>query len=639
MNFSSSLRAPSRARRRLSSSHGLRFEALEDRRLLAIDLTSPAFTQSPYDVNRDGSVTALDALVIINELTRNGTQLKSDMPQMRGFAAAATAASEDIFAAMDLNGDDAISPLDALMVINQLSELDGQVVRVRLEVTDLAGNSLTSLAAGQDFLLKGFVQDTRNLAEGGVFSAYFDVTFDPALASVVPGTLTFNAPYTFLTSGSTSTPGLINEVGGATQSLDPLGPIERQLFQVRMQALAGGSISFQADPSDVEDNEVLVYGESTPLNKADVEDGGNIEYVGVTLNVVPDPPVSISDAEIVEGNDGTRMMQFTVDVLVETDETVQVSYTTVNGTAIAGQDYQAVSGVLSFTAGVRSLVIQVPILGDLLNEADETFTVQLSNPVNASLSRATATGIIRNDDPLPSVSVGNADAFEGFDAVFQVQLSTASGQAVTINYNTVSGSATAGVDFQNVSGSLTIPAGSTTGEIRVPLIFDTNNEGAETFTLQFSVVNGTPSGTSASGTVRDVPPSSLSGYVYGDGNKDGIRQGSEPGLMGISIRLTGTDIANRQIDITVSTNSLGFYQFTNLLPGTYVIEETQPLVLKDGEESVGTQGGSKLGNDQIQAILGTGVDGIENNFGEGELTDDASSLENFFASSLNGRRD
>jgi len=642
MKFSHLLRAPMRARTRLNRSlkaASPRLEALEDRRLLAIDLTAPAFTNSPYDTNRDGSVTALDALVIINELTRNGTQLKGDMPQARGMSGAAAAASEDLFARMDLNGDDAISPLDALMVINQLSELEGTVVRVRLAVTDLAGNPLTSLSAGQDFLLQGFVQDTRNLADGGVFSAYFDVTFDSSLASVVPGTLTHVAPYTFLTSGDTNTAGLINEVGGATTSLDPLGPIERQIFQVRMHSLAGGALSFQANPSDVEDNEVLVYGESAAVDKAAVEDGGNIEYVGVALEVTPEPPLTISDAEIIEGNGGTKLMQFAVDLLVDTQETVRVSYTTANGTAIAGQDYQAVAGVLTFTGGNRRLLIDVPILGDLLNEADETFTVQLSNPVNGSLVRATATGTIRNDDPQPSVSVSNADAFEGFDAVFQVQLSTASGQAVTINYSTASGTATAGVDFQSVSGSITIPAGSTTGEIRVPTIFDTNDEGPETFTLQFNVVNATASATTATGTVRDVPPASLSGYVYGDSNKDGTRQGGEPGLMGISIRLTGTDIANRVIDITVSTNEQGFYQFANLLPGTYVIEESQPIVLEDGEETVGTQGGSKLANDQIQATLGTGVNGTDNNFGEGELTDDFSSLKNFFASSLNGRQD
>jgi hypothetical protein len=78
--------------------------------------------------------------------------------------------------------------------------------------------------------------------------------------------------------------------------------------------------------------------------------------------------------------------------------TVTVNYATANGTATAGSDYGAVSGTLTFPAGTTTATITVPVTGDYALEADETFTVQISNPVNATMTRWIATGTIVNDD-------------------------------------------------------------------------------------------------------------------------------------------------------------------------------------------------------------------------------------------------
>jgi hypothetical protein len=85
---------------------------------------------------------------------------------------------------------------------------------------------------------------------------------------------------------------------------------------------------------------------------------------------------------------------------------VTVAYTTANGTATAGSDYTATSGTLTFAPGETVQTVDVPIVGDTTLEPDETFTLTLSNPVNATLGTATATGTITNDD-LAAASPGH----------------------------------------------------------------------------------------------------------------------------------------------------------------------------------------------------------------------------------------
>ncbi len=110
-------------------------------------------------------------------------------------------------------------------------------------------------------------------------------------------------------------------------------------------------------------------------------------------------------------------------------------------------------------------------------------------------------------------------------------------------------------------------------------------------------------------------PSSLSGYVYYDANNDGSRAGEAP-ISGASIKLTGTDDLGAPVSLTTTTDGTGLYTFGNLRPGTYTITETQPSGYLDGKDTVGTPGGT-TGNDVFSNIvLGAGVNGTENNFGE-----------------------
>ena len=96
------------------------------------------------------------------------------------------------------------------------------------------------------------------------------------------------------------------------------------------------------------------------------------------------PTVTLSVATPVpfpEGDFGTTNMLFVVTRSGDLPPAVQVNYTTVNGTAIAGTDYVATSGTLSFAANQTTATIAVPIIGNTLLQSNRTFTVSLSNPL------------------------------------------------------------------------------------------------------------------------------------------------------------------------------------------------------------------------------------------------------------------
>ena len=127
-----------------------------------------------------------------------------------------------------------------------------------------------------------------------------------------------------------------------------------------------------------------------------------------TANDVGDalPTLSISDAAVVEGDGGQTHVMFTVTLSAASDEAVSVGYVTSNGTATAGVDYTAGSGVVSFAPGVTSQMVHVMVAGDAVVEGDETFTVSLSNPSGATIADGSAVGTITNDDVAPTPTPG-----------------------------------------------------------------------------------------------------------------------------------------------------------------------------------------------------------------------------------------
>jgi Calx-beta domain/RTX calcium-binding nonapeptide repeat (4 copies) len=113
---------------------------------------------------------------------------------------------------------------------------------------------------------------------------------------------------------------------------------------------------------------------------------------------LPKPAVSVAGASQTEGNSGTQPLSFTVTLAKASPLKVSVAYASADGAASAGSDYTATSGTLVFAPGETTKTIAVPVVGDTAVEPDETFTLTLSSPANATLGTATATGTITNDD-------------------------------------------------------------------------------------------------------------------------------------------------------------------------------------------------------------------------------------------------
>ncbi len=109
---------------------------------------------------------------------------------------------------------------------------------------------------------------------------------------------------------------------------------------------------------------------------------------------------TIEDANVTEGNSGTKTMNFTVQLnrSVPSGESVSFHYATSDITATAGSDYFAKSGNLNISSGNDSATISITVKGDTDLEDNETFAVTLSNPTNVVIPDSNATGTIINDD-------------------------------------------------------------------------------------------------------------------------------------------------------------------------------------------------------------------------------------------------
>ncbi len=217
----------------------------------------------------------------------------------------------------------------------------------------------------------------------------------------------------------------------------------------------------------------------------------NLGNNGVTIaTLVNFPGMLVNDVSISEGNTGTTSAVFTVRLTGSNTQPVSVGWYTSDSSALAGFDYLGTNGVLLFAPGETNKTARVTVLGDTLNEGNETFFVNLVSPINATLSDSQGFGTILNDDALPSLSVSDAGMVERnvgvSNLVFVVSLDVLSGRSVSVNYATANGTATSGGDYGVASGTLNFAAGETSKTVVVPVYGDTQVESNETFFVNLS---------------------------------------------------------------------------------------------------------------------------------------------------------
>ena len=245
----------------------------------------------------------------------------------------------------------------------------------------------------------------------------------------------------------------------------------------------------------------------------------------ITIEDDDDPPsVSVDDAAATEGSPVT----FTVTLSAASGWEVTVNWATTGDTATSDTDFTAASDTLTFMPGETTATVAVATKDDTLDEPDEeTFTLTLSSPSNATLGEATATGTITDNDDPPTLGVADAAATEGDPVEFTVTLSAAATADVTATWtaSTIEGDEekAAAADLGSpTTGPVTVPKGETTATFTVATAEDTLDENDETFTVALSSPSSNATlatdATTATGTIvdNDVAPNAAPSFTSSD---------------------------------------------------------------------------------------------------------------------------
>jgi chitinase len=297
-------------------------------------------------------------------------------------------------------------------------------------------------------------------------------------------------------------------VDAATANASATAPADYTALPATTLTFSSGEISklvpvpVKGDTLD-EPDETFTVALSAPSN-ATISDGSG---TGTITDDDPPPALSITDVSVTEGNAGTTNATFTVTLNQASAKTVSVDATSATGSATAPADYTSLlTSTLTFSPGETSKTVSVPVKGDTLDEPDETFTVNLSAATNATITDASGTGTISDDDPPPALSISDQTVTEGNSGTtamtFTVTLAAASGRTVSVGYATQDGSATQLGDYSAAGGTITFGPGETAKTLTVAVVADTAVEGDETFGVVLSgPVNATIADAAGSGTV------------------------------------------------------------------------------------------------------------------------------------------
>ena len=311
----------------------------------------------------------------------------------------------------------------------------------------------------------------------------------------------------------------------------------------------------------------------------------------LAITALPAPALSVSDVSIVEGDSGSSFAVFTVSLdAARADADVQFTFATTDGSAIAGSDYTATTGTGTIPAGSLATTISVPVTPETLYEQDETFSLSVYDPVNASLGDGEATGTITNDDGLPVITIADASITEGGNLVFTLNLSGPSSFATSGTVTTVSQTASA-ADFVAGTSNFSIPAGATTTTVTIPTTSDTLPESDETLRLVVSSIGGgvaTGVNNFGTGTILDddvaLPPPDV---TIGD---DVVVEGgilalpvtlSYPAPEPISLQLSAVGGSASGADYSISVGVVSFGTGSSV--GTLAINTTDDAVFESSE--------------------------------------------------------
>ena len=329
-----------------------------------------------------------------------------------------------------------------------------------------------------------FSVSSSTITEGNTLA--FTVTLD----TTAVGTESVN--YRFLTG---------NGLGTANDDSVSGNGNPGQIFRL---AFAAGEISktvstFIRSDSIDELDQSLTLELFDPVNAELANDGPVLRAMGIVLDndgTGSNLALLVGSPIVYENDSGTQMARFEVRLSRAHTSALTLSYATIDGSAVAGQDYFATTGTLNFAAGQVVGFVDVPVIGDTTLENTETFFLRVTPP-SAAPNTAGSVGIatILNDDSTidqPAISVSSYAATEGDRIAFTVTLDQPSAGTVSVRYRTLTGNGLGTASDSNTSSngntgeiySLVFAPGETTKTISIFALSDNIDEVDQSITIE-----------------------------------------------------------------------------------------------------------------------------------------------------------
>jgi Calx-beta domain len=330
-----------------------------------------------------------------------------------------------------------------------------------------------------------------------------DSNYGPSLAIPSIDLLTFDATTPPVARVHFSDPGrdtLLESLPAQTVDLqivlDRPSNADVRLHVATLDGTGSGSVDFIAVDQDVLflpgdpltrtlsltvlDDAVLEWPEDFIVAITEVENVFIAAEDRLTIQIQDDDTTALSlDVTSVDEDSGAA--EFVVSISQPVMVPLEFRFVTADGTAVAGEDYEAIDEAFVIEPGQTEQVIPVVLLADPDHEPDESFTGRLENlSGHATWAQGPVDCTILNDDPQAIVMTGGEFDEAAGDAVFTVHLVSPFNAPVTLTLNTLAGDglgATSGqedaaptVDYNGLSSAIrTVPAGATSLEIQIPI--------------------------------------------------------------------------------------------------------------------------------------------------------------------------
>lgn len=263
-------------------------------------------------------------------------------------------------------------------------------------------------------------------------------------------------------------------------------PCRVEVFGIEIDGTTDLIATHDVTPSPDSDGDgVLDVLDNCPAvaNADQADDDG--DGVGNVCDASPRPVLEPGGATVVEGTGGTTTLSIPIELSYASGKAVSVDWTVLPSDALAPDDVGPVSGTLTIPAGSTAATIDLDVVTDAIDEADEWVVVSTRDPINAALGGfwGLGLGVIVDDDEPPTIIPGVGTTVEGDAGTttlrVPIELSAPSGLPVAFDWLAGDLEAVAGTDYVAAGGTVELAPGETEAFVEIDVIGDTEREGDE----------------------------------------------------------------------------------------------------------------------------------------------------------------